>query len=96
MKNEKQIREILDTFGINNQVMKTLEELDELKEVLETMNIENILPIEKEQLASEIADVWIMCQQLIVYYNLSDIVKNEINYKTNRTIQRIGTGFYTK
>ena len=95
--NEK-IKTILEHFGITNQIDKTIEELNELKECLSYIEIErniyDMKPEHIEHLVSELADVYIMCEQLMEHYKLEHELDITIDYKLNRTLERIETGYY--
>lgn len=79
------ILKILDHYGEENQIMKTIEELDELKEALQEHDVEHIV--------EEIADVWVMIEQIIQIFKI-DIraIKSYKNYKVERTLLRIEKG----
>ena len=71
---EKEILlDALSCFGIINQRNKTIEELSELtKELCKAANNNGDNYI---QIAEEIADVLIMVQQMILFYNIQDDVE---------------------
>lgn len=76
---------ILGHYGAKNQLLKTCEECGELisaimKHVTEGGSAENII--------SEIADVYIMIQQLILIYG-AEKVSPEIERKLQRQVKRI-------
>lgn len=79
----EKIRKILDHYGEEHQIRKTIEELDELKEALEGgHNIEHIL--------EECADVMIMLNQLSLIYDFDKSMINVMmEYKIERTLLRI-------
>lgn len=79
----KKIKKILDHYGEEHQIRKTIEELDELKEALEERhNIEHIL--------EECADVMIMLNQLSLIYDFDKSMTNVMmEYKIERTLLRI-------
>lgn len=79
----KKIKKILDHYGEDNQIRKTIEELDELKEALEEgHNIEHIL--------EECADVMIMLNQLSWIYDFDQgMINAMMEYKIERTLLRI-------
>lgn len=69
-------------FGKENQQAKAIEELDELKEAIKTGNAEHI--------AEEIADVYIMLNQLRIIFDINDaFVESTVQYKIERTFFRI-------
>ena len=79
----KRTKKILDHYGAENQIRKTIEELDELKEALEGgHNTEHIL--------EECADVMIMLNQLSWIYDFDKEMTNVMmEYKIERTLLRI-------
>ena len=79
-------KRVLDVFGINNQLMVTVEECSELIKECSKMYRQkgNI-----GHLSEEIADVLIMCEQLIKYYNLKPQVENMMQEKLKRLKHRL-------
>ncbi len=81
------IKEIIKYYGKHNQKLKAVEEMAELiKEIMNDIsnrgNFENIL--------DEIADVYIMTDQLKHIYNIDDKqLMDKVDEKLNRTINRI-------
>ena len=72
----------IDTWGKNPQIMMLLEEISELqKEVLKNVNRnkDNL-----KELAEETADVYIMLDQLVHMYHMSDAVDAAAQFKLNR------------
>lgn len=91
------IKEIADTFKIRNQQLKLIEELGELTREI-SKDIANGREISDETI-SEIADVNILINQILYLssnkdYNSKENLKEHIEYKLQRTIQRINTGYY--
>lgn len=83
----KQCEEIFLHFGISSQIRKTREELVELLDELQH-------PIDLDCLASEIADVEIMLQQIKIGTVIGERVEAEKNYKLARTKKRMEGGHY--
>lgn len=94
----EKIKTILEHFGIANQIEKTIEELDELKEQLEIIlakyNKQLINMEQLNNLVSELADVIITTEQVITHFGIGDSVENAIDYKLNRTLERMESGYY--
>ena len=91
------IRTIADTFKIRNQQLKLIEELGELTREI-SKDIANGREISDETI-SEIADVNILINQILYLssnkdYNSNEKLKEHIEYKLQRTIQRINIGYY--
>lgn len=77
---QKSIRNIAKHFGLEMQKGKTVEECNELIQAIKNEDFENTI--------EEIADVWIMLQQLIYLYGIEDNVNEVIEQKIQRTINR--------
>ena len=91
------IKEIADTFKIRNQQLKLIEELGELTREI-SKDIANRREISDDTI-SEIADVNILINQILYLssnkdYNSKEKLKEHIEYKLQRTIQRINIGYY--
>lgn len=77
------LKEVIEHYGKDAQIEKTIEELNELKEALYDGS-----PV--SHIAEEIADVQIMIDQLKVIFNISDDQIRDIqNYKITRTMLRM-------
>jgi len=79
------IRQIVEKFGADKQLIVALEELGELQKPIckalrgQKPDIENI--------TEEIADVTLMLEQLKIIFNISPVKVNEIiNHKIDRTL----------
>ena len=88
------IKEIADTFKIRNQLIEELGELT--KEI--SKDIANRREISDDTI-SEIADVNILINQILYLssnkdYNSKEKLKEQLEYKLQRTIQRINIGYY--
>lgn len=90
----KSVEYIADHFGTRNQQLKLIEELSELIKEL-ALDVANDRDI-TDKTISEIADVNILINQNL--YRAGDDtkekVKQQIEYKLERTIQRINNGYY--
>ncbi len=79
---------ITEHYGINTQIEKAIEELNEL-----------IIELKKEKfnrkdLLSEIADVYVVLEHIKYIYNIpDDKINMEIDYKLNRQLLRIKDGY---
>ena len=98
---KEELKQIIDRYGINNQLRKFNEESYELIEAIFEYNAqkeacENIgcsrIHIDKckEHITEEIADVIVMLKQFQYYYDITDEEIEEVmKYKINRQLQRI-------
>lgn len=101
----KNITSIINHFGRNNQLNKTKEELKELKEAIDELQVYIQCPVKSEEsfknkkynILQEMADVYVMLEQLQLIMNISDDdINNMIRKKVNRTLFRIHTNYYRK
>ena len=94
--NDKELEELLKIikhYGINNQQRKLEEEVFELQEAItayendyEGLNMGN----DTNHIAEEIADVAVLLNQFIDYYDLdSEKIQEIANYKIRRQLERI-------
>ena len=91
------IKEIADNFGLVTQQLKLIEELGELTREI-SKDIANRREISDDTI-SEIADVNILINQILYLssnkdYNSKEKLKEQLEYKLQRTIQRINIGYY--
>lgn len=88
-KKQKQLlNSILKKHGFRNQMVKTCEELSELQSAL--LKCYNKGPGEGriEAVQEEIADVYIMLEQIRKQFMSKDELENWINYKITREAER--------
>lgn len=86
------IKQIADHYGIQHQVDKAFEELDELKEELAAYYfrfLDNNEEISLVGIIDEITDVEIMLEQLKYLLKIQKEVHAHIWFKTNRQLERI-------
>lgn len=79
-------KDILDHFGIEAQIEKFFEEVEELREAIKLKN--------KVMIREELADVHNVLMQLIFHYGVRMIYKKAVD-KLLRTKERIKSGYYT-
>lgn len=84
---QKEIRQIADHYGLNNQMMQAIEEMGELTQAIVKV-YRNGLDNERDGLIEELADVQIMIEQLDYLLGDSQIKKIK-EYKINRQLSRI-------
>lgn len=93
---KKKVREIAAHYGIEVQSGKAVEECAELIVATEHMKKKRWLPQDEvavlENLAGEIADVRIMCEQLAYLYGIGEVVKEKIDFKISRQLARMEKG----
>ena len=92
---KKDFLKIIKHFGVKNQLRKFNEECFELEEAIIHMQTMDIGFIGKEHITEEIADCLVMINQFIEYYKIdnNDVAKI-MQEKTNRTLDRIESGYY--
>lgn len=99
---EKELLEIIEHFGIRNQLKKFNEECYELEEAILDYQTEIAYFDEdamtlsiKKHIAEEIADVEVILLQIKEYYHIdgNEILKTMKN-KIKRTLERIESGYY--
>lgn len=90
------VHEIAFHYGVGSQCEKAVEECAEL--IVAVMHLKNKAAsiheaVERcDNLASEIADVLIMCEQLAYLYSIGEVVKDKIEYKISRQLDRMKKG----
>ena len=84
--------EIINHFGVDNQIDKCYEELGELMEELEKYGLDCF---DREKAKGEIIDVINMLIQMIIIYDISkkEIIEGMAK-KNKRTLERIEEGYY--
>lgn len=79
---------IINHYGINNQQRKLEEEVFELQEAI--TKYESGYTLTREYIEEEVADVYVLLNQIIEYYNLSiDDIDEIMTKKLNRQIERM-------
>lgn len=77
---------VCDTYGVDAQLTKAIEELSELiKEICKDKSGEG----KSDQIAEEVADVEIMCEQLRFIYDFDKAVDKWKEYKLKRLAKRL-------
>lgn len=87
--------DLLDTYGLQHQSYKAIEEMCELGQALlkwwddkpegDTVSMLNL----RENVIDELADVSIMLAQLVYGFDASEEVLNRMDYKLDRQLSRI-------
>ena len=93
---KKKVREIAAHYGIKSQEQVAIEECAELIEAITKSNRRKYsakeLVASISDIAGEIADVLIMCEQLTYLYGIEEVVKEQIEYKISRQLDRMEKG----
>ena len=84
----RELLTIISYYGEQFQIDKAIEEMSELTQALikarqgpDNLTEENVL--------EEIADVWVMTEQLKLIFKGQEVVEEYIDYKISRQMQRI-------
>lgn len=92
---EEKIRILAGHYSKKNQWLKTWEEIEELMDELRVagnpFGYEDMVYL-TENTWSEIADVIIMCAQLAMQHGKEAVVRQQMEYKVNRQLERIKVG----
>lgn len=96
---KEELLKIINHYGVNNQQRKLQEEVFELQEAIiqseypyisRSNKNDDINRIEKSHIAEEIADVMVLLEQFILYYDISkDTLYSIFESKIDRTIKRM-------
>lgn len=91
---ESDYLKIINHFGVNNQQRKLQEEVFELQEAI--TKFENGFGDIKE-IEEELVDVTLILHQFMELYEIDGLKMIALDLKkTNRTLERIESGYYTK
>ncbi len=83
---DKRIKQIAGHYGSSHQQRQCIEELTELSLALQQYRKGKATIYD---IASEIADVQIMLQQMMFFFGLSSKVEEKTEFKINRQLKRI-------
>lgn len=83
---DKRIKQIAGHYGSSHQQRQCIEELTELSLALQQYRKGKATIYD---IASEIADVQIMLQQMMFFFGLSSKVEETTEFKINRQLKRI-------
>lgn len=87
---DKKLLQIINHYGIDNQLRQFTEEYFELTEAIIHKQTMDIGIFGKEHIAEEIADCLVMLEQFRLYYNIPlSEVKKIGKYKVDRQLERI-------
>ena len=93
---KRKVREIAAHYGIKSQEQVAIEECAELIQAITKSNrgVQNAKEFVERlgDIAGEIADVLIMCEQLIYLYGIGELVNEQIEYKISRQLDRMKKG----
>lgn len=86
---DNNLNDIINHFGLKNQLIKLNEEIGEL--IVACMD-NNCF---QDDVIEELADAHVLLRQIQLFYNIKDKqIKKVMKEKTNRTIERIGSDYY--
>mgnify|MGYP005762771641 CR=1 FL=1 len=83
------IRQISEHYSKYQQILKSREECNELLDELYNLVIINGKHVLPDNTWSEVADVMIMCIQLTMQHGKENIVREQMEYKVNRQLERM-------
>ena len=83
---------IVDHYGSANQLEKSQEELSELITEISRYNQNPDEPHLRGNIIDELADVIVMCNQLMIIFDCTGEVEERIDFKINRQLERIKRG----
>ena len=89
---KEKIQKIADHYGLQHRLNKSVEELIELVQAIQEYSLKLGMrddEISTEHVAEEIADVKIMIAQLEYLLELEEEVKDRVEFKLNRQMDRI-------
>lgn len=93
---KRKVREIAAHYGIKSQEQVAIEECAELIQAITKNNrgaqIGSEYVKKIADVAGEIADVLIMCEQLAYLYGIGELVKEQIDFKIARQLNRMEKG----
>ena len=85
---KEKLKKIIEKYGEDGQIAKTLEELVELSEVL--VKYLNKGELDRDHLIEEMADVDVMMAQLMIIFDIdTESYQDEISKKIDRTLERM-------
>lgn len=90
----EKIKDIADYYGYEDQSMQLIEEMAELTQEInkfrrEKGKISGDTAFTRKKVIEEMADVWIMLQQIAYLMGATDEISDEIERKIDRQMQRI-------
>lgn len=95
-KQKKAVHEIAVHYGMQSQEQVAIEECAELIKAITKSNRRKMdakgFIAGITEIAEEIADVLIMCEQLTYLYGIGEVVKEQIDYKISRQLDRMEKG----
>lgn len=93
---KRKVKGIAVFYGIKSQEQVAIEECAELIQAITKSNRKKKSPHELiasiEDIAGEIADVLIMCEQLAYLYGIGEVVNEQIEFKISRQLDRMEKG----
>ena len=85
---KKTMKKALETWGLDSQILMSIEEMAELTQALLKQHFREYKPYTKEQVIDEIADVEIMMIQMKMIYG-EELIEKRISEKIERLQKRL-------
>mgnify|MGYP003571472574 CR=1 FL=1 len=84
----RELLTIISYYGEQYQIDKAIEEMSELTQALikARQDPDNLT---EENVLEEVADVWVMIEQLKLIFKGQEVVEEYVDYKVSRQMQRI-------
>lgn len=90
---KEKLLKIINHFGLENQRDYLNREYEELQAELEKYVVQG----DECDILTEVADVFVLCLQFLYEYGYDEEdLKKEIEFKIDRTLERMEDGFYDK
>lgn len=90
---EEELKEIVRTYGEVSQIEMAIEEMSELTKALlkhrRAIRNGEYTEAREDDIAEEMADVWIMLKQLEIIFDNKDKIKNYMDFKVQRQLKRM-------
>ena len=98
MKKNELYNKVLDEFGLTAQTLMLAEECSELVKACSKMaRDKGFWMIKRKAIAEELADVMIMCEQMMQFHSITpEMVKEVKPQKLQRLAERLGVTYETE
>ena len=84
----RELLTIISYYGEQFQIDKAIEEMSELTQAL-IKSRQDPDTLTEEKVLEEVADVWVMIEQLKLIFKGQEVVEEYVDYKISRQMQRI-------
>jgi len=85
-------KKAVDEWGEVAQIAQMFEEMGELMTAISRLYFRNRKDVSKEDVAEEIADVWIMTKQMIEIFDIHDLVQWCFDFKIEQLTRQLEVG----